>query len=341
MVKKTLKNIKMTTAKELLDRDFAPRHMIIDPWLRTEETGVIWAASGVGKTMLSLSLAIAVAGGGSVSDWACPNARKVIYIDGEMNQQDIRDRIKHLISSGAVMLSDPTLALENLTIVARQAQDVGTPFYDLTMPESQDELLRIAKVGSGGLLILDNFTTLTDSLDDENDATQFKKVQDFFLQMKRLGIATILVHHANKGGKQMRGSTALETTFEVIVGLRKPALATTGEARFVVEFSKFRGKADKRLEPKDWTLKDNGWEVVQAEPEDAGSDQVLVALKSLDFVSQVEIGARVGMDKSSVCRRIQKAEALGFLKAGEADKLFKQAKTLRASILAEGDDESF
>ena len=188
---KSLKTIKSITAKALLETDFPQRQLVVDPWLRTEETAVIWAASGVGKTMLCLSLALAVAGGGSVGDWTCPAARRVVYVDGEMNQQDIRDRIKALIETGAVRVADPERALSNFTLIARQAQSVGTPFYDMTSKEGQEALLEIAKRGDAGLFVLDKFTTLTDDLADENDATQFKKVQDFFLQLKRLGVATI------------------------------------------------------------------------------------------------------------------------------------------------------
>ena len=205
MKKFNLKEIKHITAKALLEQHFRERSMVIDPWLRTEETAVLWAASGVGKTMLALSLALAVAGGGTVADWSCPVARKVIYVDGEMHEQDIRDRIVALVESGAVHLPDVELALTNLKLIIRQRQEVGTPFYDLSDDASKTELLRLASAGEIGLVVLDNFTTLSDSLEDENDATQFKKVQDFFLQMKRCGVATLLVHHSNKGGKQMRG----------------------------------------------------------------------------------------------------------------------------------------
>jgi len=330
MTTNRLQNIKKRTAKELLEAQFSPREMVVEPWLRTEETAVIWAASGVGKTMLSLSLALAVAGGGKVASWDCPKARKVIYVDGEMNEQDIRDRIVHLLHSGAVALSEPGVALDNLTIIARQGQKVGMPFYDITDKEGQDELLRIANRPGVGLLILDNFTTLTETLDDENDATQFKKVQDFFLQLKRVGVATILVHHSNKSGKQMRGSTALETTFEVVLGLKAPKIGQNGRASFVTEFTKFRGKGDGRLDPKHWTLGDRGWEVSDADPEDLDADPVLLALRSLNYVNQAEIAEKLGLNPSTVSRRIRKMEAIGVLKQGEAKKMFGHAEDLRS-----------
>lgn len=325
----SLSTLKTYTAEALLAETFRPREPVIEPWLRTEETAVIWAPSGVGKTILSLSLALAVAGGGAVADWKAPTPRKVLYIDGEMNQQDIRDRIQMLVATEAVKLSEPAVALRNIQIIARQAQAVGTDFYDITEEETQKDLLRRARSGEVDLIILDNFTTLSDSLEDENASSEFKRVQDFFLQMKRAGIATILVHHANKGGKGMRGSTALETTFEVILGLKRPKVVAPGEACFHTEFTKFRGKGDHRLEARKWTLGDFGWEVSDCEADEPKEDPVYIALKSLEFTSQTEIARKLAMDKATVSRRLKRFKAMGVLKDREMEECFQKAKDLR------------
>ncbi len=39
------------------------------------------------------------------------------------------------------------------------------------------------------------------------------------LRMKSAGVATILVHHAGKGGANYRRSSKLDATFEVVAGL--------------------------------------------------------------------------------------------------------------------------
>ncbi|OOY27920.1 hypothetical protein BMI90_08430 [Thioclava sp. L04-15] len=341
MATKGLSQLKTYTAETLLAENFRPREPVIEPWLRTEETAVIWAPSGVGKTLLCLSLALAVSGGGSVADWKAPKARKVLYIDGEMNQQDIRDRIELLMNNGAVDVPEPTIALRNLQIIARQAQEVGTEFYDITEEETQKDLLRRAKAKNVELIILDNFTTLSDALQDENASSEFKRVQDFFLQMKRAGIATILVHHANKNGRDMRGSTALATTFEVILGLQRPKVAAPGEACFQTVFTKFRGMGDRRLETRRWTLGAHGWEVSDSEPDEPRDDPVYAALKSLEFVNQTEIAERLGMNKATVSRRLSKLRAQGVLRDREVDDDFEKAKRLREERLYADVDEEF
>lgn len=331
MPNKTLSNLRSTTAQELLNRPFKPRQMLLDPWLRTEETCIIWAASGLGKTMLSLSISLAIAGGGKLVDWSAEKPRRVLYVDGEMHAQDIRDRLELLSRSkmGILARHQRKDALENLIFIARQDQDVGAPFYDLTDEKTHREIISRVRKEGVQLVVLDNFTTLSEGLEDENAAAAFKQVQGFLLELKRLGVATLLVHHANKSGHDMRGSTALETTFEVILGLKKPSVPKTGEARFVAEFGKFRGKGDERLQAREWSLAEDGWSITEALPEDPKSDSVYKALKSLRFKSMVEIAKELGVNKSTVSRRIQRLIAHGALKKDEHFEIFDMVREIQ------------
>ena len=202
----------------------------------------------------------------------------------------------------------------------------------------QDALLKRMEDSGSELLILDNFTTLSDTLEDENDATVFKKVQDFFLQLKRLGIATILVHHSNKGGKAMRGSSAMETTFEVIIGLRKDRISRPGEAKFVATFDKYRRKGDDMIVAQAWTFEDGDWAVGEPLPEDMSSDPVILALRSTRFANLSAIAKALGVHASTVTRRIQAAEANEVLKRGEVDRLLKASKEGEAATLLDDSD---
>ena len=280
--------------------------------------------------MFSLSLALAVAGGGKLGDWDAPQARRVLYIDGEMNIRDLQERLQMMVRDMDILTTpeQSEAALENLTITARQDQELGSSFYDITDPEHQKHLIREVK-GKYDLLILDNFTTLSSGLDDENDATAFKKVQDLFLELKREGVSTILVHHANKGGHSMRGSTALEATFEIIVGLKKPKVSAPGQAKFRAEFTKYRSKGDHRIANRVWTLEANGWNVAEDVPEDPKEDPVYAALKSLQYTSGREIAEALGMGKTTVANRLNYLIAMKAITKAERDECYKQARSLR------------
>lgn len=332
------KKLDTFTAECLLNKTFRPRETVIDPWLRTEETAVIWAASGVGKTWMCLSLALTIAGGGSMADWTAPKARTVIYYDAEMHAQDLQDRIRKLMDDGIVRVPDRALTLRNLTIVSRQSQRLGTDYLDLMDEADQRQMVR-ELVGNYEVAFFDNLTTMSDGLGDENSATDFKPLQRFFMELKRGGVVGVLVHHANKTGYAMRGSTSLATTFEAILALRAPRVTVPGKSIFEADFEKYRAKGDSRIERRQWTLMDDAWQVTDSEPARPEDDRVLLALKSLEFVSQQEIADHLQIDKSTVSRRLSKLEKQEVLKPGEAEKLFKSARDFRNEIQGTDDEE--
>lgn len=315
------------TADQLLSMNFPPREFAIDPWLRTGESALIWAATGVGKTWLTLSLAVAIAGGGRVWEWKAPKPRKVLIVDGEMNVQDLQERVKTLLDTGAVDGVDRRELGSNLLIMPRQFQNPRAAFYDITDPISQGRILsRMEKEGAEAIII-DNLTTCADGLADENDAVAFKSIMGFLLMMKQAGKTAIVVHHANKSGNDFRGSTALEATFEATLGLRRPPVVKEGSASFIASFGKFRGKGNDTLRPRVWTLGDAGWAV---EDDDGGQDgRIIDALKTLRYVNQQELAKALGMSQPSVSRSLKRAAALGTIKQDEIDRLFIKAREMR------------
>jgi RecA-family ATPase len=130
------------------------------------ETAMIWAATGVGKSWLALSIALAVAGGGEVLGWRAAQPSRVRYIDGEMTERTVQGRLRTLLDSGAVEGLDREAAAQNLKIESRQGQALTVDFHDLLNLEHQDRLLDELRRDRVDLVIFDNFTTLSDSLGD-------------------------------------------------------------------------------------------------------------------------------------------------------------------------------
>jgi hypothetical protein len=100
--------------------------------------------------------------------------------------------------------------------------------------------------GPYDLVILDNFSTLGE-VEDENAASSFNAIQQFLLNLKVQGVATMLVHHANKTGEDFRGSSKLAATFETIIMLERLKEETGhGAAQFRVRWDKVRAGGPKR-----------------------------------------------------------------------------------------------
>jgi KaiC/GvpD/RAD55 family RecA-like ATPase len=179
-----------------------------------------------------------------VLGWQAPKARRVMIIDGEMAEDDLINRAKML--APAIEGLEIDKAAGNINVLSRQRQNYRVSFPDLASKEGQSVVMRSVKRFGADIVVLDNFSTLT-AIADENSAAAMNPVLDFLLQLKQEHIACILVHHANKAGTGARGSSKLEATFEVIIGLQKlkDALADPGKgAMFGIEWTKFRGLRD-------------------------------------------------------------------------------------------------
>jgi hypothetical protein len=69
-----------------------PRELILGGWFKQGDLGFIYGARGLGKTWLAMLLARKCAEGGSVAEWNVHKPRRVLYVDGEMPLDGIRER---------------------------------------------------------------------------------------------------------------------------------------------------------------------------------------------------------------------------------------------------------
>jgi hypothetical protein len=248
----------MPTLGELLKLNIPERQCLLNPWLREHESCLLYAATGVGKSLFALSAALAVAGIGSFLRWKPdpkPDGRdwRVLYVDGEQHIGDIQDRARMLMD--AVPEISRAKAQSDLQFLARQQQDPAVGFPEITDASQgggQERILQKVLDGNFNLLILDNFSTLG-VVADENDAASFNSIQSFLLRLKTENVATILVHHTGKSGETYRGSTKLAATFEIMLHLKRyggdvkqrgridDEAIRYGQAHFELEWHKLRG----------------------------------------------------------------------------------------------------
>jgi putative DNA primase/helicase len=76
-----------------------PREVIIQEWFREGDCGFIFAPRGLGKTWMNLGLAIAIATKGSFGPYTSEVEWAVLYVDGEMPFEVMRERILALCGS--------------------------------------------------------------------------------------------------------------------------------------------------------------------------------------------------------------------------------------------------
>ena len=218
---------------EFLAIDVPPREMLLDPILPERSLAMLYAPRGVGKTLLSLSIGLAVASGVPLLRWSAPRQKRVLHVDGEMPLVSLQERLR-AISMG---FSDG-IPNDGFRILAADQIESG---INLGSDEGQRSLEPL--LHDVDLLILDNLSTLcTTGSEIASDA--WVPMQNWLLQLRRQGVAVLLIHHAGTNGRQ-RGTSRREDALDTVIALRRPDDYSPQQgARFEVHFEKLRNRVD-------------------------------------------------------------------------------------------------
>jgi putative DNA primase/helicase len=210
-----------------------PREMLLHPILPTRSLAMLYAPRGVGKTLLALSIGLAVASGSPLLRWNAPRQRRVLYVDGEMPLVSLQERMRAISSGlGTVIPND------GFRVLAADNTENGLSIGSAEGQRSLDPLL------SGvDLVVFDNLSTLCTN-GSESASDSWVPMQNWLLKLRRRGIAVLLVHHAGTNGRQ-RGTSRREDALDTIIALRRPEdYSPEDGARFEVHFEKLRNRIE-------------------------------------------------------------------------------------------------
>jgi len=225
----------------------------------------------------------------------------------------------------------PCVDLSKIIVYPKADQDHRAEFVDLADAAWKHKIVKFCRDQGIKVLILDNLATLSESLKDENDATAINPLNSLIVALKKEGVATILVHHTNKGGSGYRGSTNLATTLEAIVGLHKVEGAKAAEgATFRVQFDKSRAFGQPEADGKTLKLREGRW-VCEVDVIDQAA-RVVEMVRSLRFKTQAEVGVELGVDQATVSRIFMSAVKLGLVIDGELPKKLREARELAKQL---------
>jgi putative DNA primase/helicase len=216
---------------DFLAIDVPPQEMLLDPILPKRSLAMLYAPRGIGKTLLSLSIGMAVASGSPLLRWHAPRQRRVLYVDGEMPLVSLQERLRAIASGlGAVIPND------GFRVLAADNTENGLSIGSEEGKRAIDQLLR-----GVDLVIFDNLSTLCTS-GSESASDAWVPMQNWLLKLRRQGIAVLLVHHAGTNGRQ-RGTSRREDALDTVIALRRPEDYSPEQgARFEVHFEKLRNR---------------------------------------------------------------------------------------------------
>lgn len=277
--------------------------MLLQPWLSEQSLTLIYGPRGAGKTWLCNIIATVLTRKDPddiepIGTWSVKHPAGVLFIDGEMNNYALQDRLRNLCRP--LPEEDP----KNPLYVFSGHEYSNTHDRQLNLDRDTRKAIyeHLRSKDDIKLVVLDNASALFPGL-DENSKQDWDQVNQWLISLRHLGKSVILVHHASKEGKQ-RGTSGREDAMDTIISVdfHKDYDQNTDNAWFTMKFTKSRNMKP-GASKKDFSIRivdhpDGG---LTWEQDDDGefSDQtreIVVDILS-ENGSMAEIGKRHGVSK--------------------------------------------
>ena len=289
---------------ELSEYQFKERELLLKPWLHSQDLTMIHAGRGIGKTHLAIAIMYAVATGGTFAGWVAPKPTKVLYLDGELPGSVLQNRL-----SMHLPLKEPQRGFVRVFTPDLLPDGVGLP--DLSTHEGQDIVEAMIEEDTG-LLIVDNLSAWCRT-GRENEGESWNPIAAWILQLRRRGIAVLMIHHSGKNGEQ-RGTSKKEDLLDAVIKLKRPAeYDPKNGAIFILEFTKARNLSGDAAQSLELTLAGDENQVEWMCRTVEQSTYARVVALSKEGISQTDIAEELDVNKSTVSRHLRTAREQGLI----------------------------
>jgi hypothetical protein len=277
-------------AESFFMKNILPRETILGSWFREGSLGFIFGRRGAGKTWFAWDMAINISKGLDYGPWKCNQPWKTLYVDGEMPLKSMQERLK-------LLNPNPT---KNLFIISRERlMDEEMMLLNLCDQHYQKALLTYCTQEKIKVVFLDNLSSLCWGM-KENEADSWEQVLSWLLMLRKSGIAVIIIHHANRDGNEMRGTSRREDAADWVIKVSpnfKFAKIDKGTA-FTTTFTKNREDNGEHEESMDWTFVTEGGKMeVNHRPTDLETLVYELIKSGIEFNADIadELGVSKGL----------------------------------------------
>lgn len=293
-------------ADEFCSMSFPEREYLLEPWFQEKNLALLYAPRGVGKTIVSAGIALAVSCGGQFLRWKAGRPRRVLYIDGELPQETLQKRLRDVAVASGLALTP------HLRLLTPDLQPVGARLPNLANLEAQEAVEALIDEEDPDLIVLDNLSTLCRG-GEENAAESWQIIQDWLILLRSRRRSVLLDHHSGKSGDQ-RGTSKREDVLDVSIRLTRPTdyQAEQG-ARFEAHFEKSRDPHGDAVAPFEAWLQGDAWTIKALA---AALEEKMIRLAQEGLTTR-QIAKEVDKHHATVARVLKKATADGRMAAAE------------------------
>ena len=294
----------MSTENIMKDTTSSIPH-ILYPWLPERGIAMVYAGSGIGKTLFALNVAYCIAGGGNFLSYKSPKPKKVLYIDAEMSFVSIKLRITDIVKEQGKLWDDSYFKLLN-------NEKLNTRLPKICNPLGQAYYNEMFEKYGFEVVVLDNLSMLTQI--DENKAHEWVVVQDWLLSLRAKGITVIIVHHSGKNQTGYRGTSRMIDCMDTAISLQPThdvvlESETTNEKKIKIIYQKNRTFWGKDACAMEASFKDGKWSYDMSDIKN--SDRIIEMLK--EGMKQIDIAYELNVSRAYVSKMKKKAVKTGIL----------------------------
>ena len=249
-----------------LKKEMPPRDYLMGTVMCTTSRWMIYAPTGLGKTLFALNMATAIAAGKDFLNWKGGRPCRVLYIDGEMPRETFKERTQQVAN-----LYGENAQVFGLNRDSLQADSEDIP--PLNNDEGQAWLERQIDLYQPNVIIFDSIMCLLSG--DMKEEESWEPVKKLMKSLTNRYIAQIWVHHTGHAEGRSYGSNTREWELDTVLRLDRPK--DNGEG-FVLNFTKHRLRTHLNSEefmPIQCALTQDGWHIsgVTKETSKKGDDR--------------------------------------------------------------------
>ncbi|MFC5677794.1 AAA family ATPase [Aeromicrobium endophyticum] len=158
-----IKRFQRMNLAELLDPDRPPREYVVEPMIAAGSSVSLVAPAGARKSLVLLAIALAVARGDEdFAGMAIPRGRRVLYVDMENTEDDLRER---LLSFGVT----PGDQLDRFILLSLPSMD---PLDSAKGGREFTEAVDSFGLEPGDMVVLDSYQRITEAGENDSDTAR-------------------------------------------------------------------------------------------------------------------------------------------------------------------------